>query len=265
MQNINYSFLICMLLAGLVGCNSKKNETNMRSMSATEVTDPLTLLNQIDWKEKPNVLTDSELLNGWQLQFDGSTGKGWHGYNQQGIPECWAIEDGCLTMKSVGGNEEQDLITDKVYGKFALALEYKMTEGANSGVLFHIKEDPKYTFAYETGPEFQVIDHEGWPDPLDDVQINGANYTMYPPAERSFKPIGEWNQLMLVVNGNEVTHILNGKVIVQYTKYSDEWMKLRNSGKWNDFPDYSKYDEGHISLQNHGTKVWYRSIKLKKL
>ena len=88
---------------------------------------------------------------------------------------------------------------------------------------------------------------------------------MYPPIERPYKPIGEWNQLMLVVNGNDVTQILNGVVTVKYTKYSDEWTKLRNSGKWSDYPDYGKYDEGRISLQNHGTKVWYRSILLKEL
>ncbi|MDH6305433.1 hypothetical protein M2459_001886 [Parabacteroides sp. PF5-5] len=258
MRNTIYSLAICMVLIGLTGCNNKKSE-------ALTVTDPMTLFGQIDWKAKANTLTETEQSAGWQLLFDGSTGNGWHGYNQKGIPECWAVEDACLTMKSVGGNEEQDLITNKVYKKFVLALDYKMTPGANSGILFHIKEDPKYTFAYETGPEFQVIDHENWPDPLEDVQINGGNYAMYPPMERPYKPIGEWNQLMLVVNGNEVTHILNGKIIVKYTKYSDEWTKLRNSGKWNAFPDYSKYDEGHISLQNHGTKVWYRNIKLKEL
>ena len=168
-------------------------------------------------------------------------------------------------MKSVGGNEEQDLITDKVYTKFALALEYKMTKGANSGVLFHVKEGPEYTFAYETGPEFQVIDHESWTDPLDEVQINGANYAMHAPQKKPYKEIGEWNQLMLIVNGNEVIQLLNGEIVVEYIKYSDEWTTLRNSGKWNDYPDYSKYDEGHISLQNHGTKVWYRNIKLKEL
>ena len=246
-----YFLLSVVTLHVLVGC-----QTNNTS-------DPMALYGEISWTT-PNTLTDAEKAAGWQLLFDGTSAKGWHGYNQIGMPDCWAIEDNCLTMKSVGGNEEQDLITDKVYKSFVLALEYKMTKGANSGVLFHVKEDAKYTFAYETGPEFQVIDHESWSDPLDDLQINGANYAMYAPLERPYKNIGEWNQLMLVVNGNEVTQILNGKIVVKYTKYSDEWTALRNSGKWTDFPDYSKYDEGHISLQNHGTDVMYRNIKLKE-
>ena len=79
---------------------------------------------------------------------------------------------------------------------------------------------------------------------------------MYPPRVKPYKPLGEWNSLLLVVKGNQVTQILNGEVVVEYEKYSDDWNMLRNSGKWADFPDYGKYDEGHISLQNHGTKVW---------
>jgi len=261
MQKIIYLLVSSVLILNLIACNNKKSEQGL----STETTDPIALYNQIDWKGSANRLTKQESSAGWVLLFDGKTGKGWHGYNQKGIPDCWTIEESCLTMKSIGGNEEQDLITDKVYRSFVLSLEYKMTEGANSGVLFHVKEDPKYIYAYETGPEFQVIDHENWPDPLEDVQINGTNYAMYPPLKRPYKNIGEWNQLMLVVNGNDVTHILNGVIVVKYAKYSDEWNSLRNSGKWSDYPDYSKYDEGHISLQNHGTKVWYRNIKLKEL
>ena len=56
-----------------------------------------------------------------------------------------------------------------------------------------------------------------------------------------------------------------GEVVVEYKKYSDEGAKLRNCGKWSDSPDFGKYDEGHISLQNHGTKLWYRNIKIEEL
>jgi len=144
-------------------------------------------------------------------------------------------------------------------------LQLKLTKGANSGIIFQIKEDKKYQFPYETGPEFQNIDHENWPDHLEDWQICGANYAMYPPRVKPYKPLGEWNHAMLIVDGNHVTQILNGEVVVTYEKYSREWKKLRDSGKWKQFPDYGKFDEGHISLQNHGTNVSYRNIKLKEL
>lgn len=223
------------------------------------------LLNEINSQAAPNTLTESEAEKGWKLLFDGETTDGWHGYNMDRFPESWAIEDGSFTMNTTGGGEDQDIITDEVYGSFALFLEYKLTPGANSGVIFQVKEDKKYKFPYETGPEFQVIDHESWPDPLEDWQINGANYAMYPPMAKSFKAVGEWNQLLLVVKGDSVTQVLNGEVVVKYNKSSEEWNELRNSGKWTAFPDWGKFDEGHISLQNHGTKVWYRSIKLKVL
>ncbi len=223
------------------------------------------LYQEISWGSKSNTLSATEKDKGWHLLFDGTSTEGWHGYNMKNFPDCWAIENGSLTMNSLGGSEDQDIITNRKYRDFALSLEYMLTKGANSGVIFQVVEDPKYKYPYETGPEFQVIDHENWPDPLEDWQINGANYAMYPPLTRPYKPLGEWNYLLLVVKGNNVTQMLNGEVVVKYEKYSDEWNKLRNSGKWADFPDWGKYDEGYISLQNHGTKVWYRSIKLKEI
>jgi len=223
------------------------------------------LYKEIDKNCAPNLLSDTEKDAGWQLLFDGKTNDGWHGYNMKTFPECWAIEEGTFTMNSFGSGEDQDIITNKKYKNFALSLEYKLTKAANSGVIFQIEEDTLYKYPYETGPEFQVIDHENWPDSLFDWQTNGANYAMYPPKAKPYKEIGEWNQLFLVVNGNKVTQILNGEVVVEYEKYSEEWTKLRNSGKWSDYSDWGKFDEGYISLQNHGTKVWYRSIKVKEL
>lgn len=237
----------------------------MFSCSTTQNNDPNALYAELDLNAPANTLTEGESEKNWQLLFNGHDFTGWHGYNMQGVPDCWIIEDAALTMTTTGGAESQDIITDKTYKNFALSAEFKLTKGANSGIIFQVKEDPKYKFPYETGPEFQVIDHENWPDPLEDWQICGANYAMYPPKTRPYKPLGEWNHILLVVDGNKVTQMLNGEVVVEYEKYSGEWNKLRNSGKWSDFPDYGKYDEGHISLQNHGTKVWYRNIKIKEL
>jgi len=227
--------------------------------------DPKTLNDEITKNQTPNSLTKKEKKDDWQLLFDGKTTKGWHGYNMEIFPDCWKIEDGTLTMNSTGSHENQDIITNNKYRDFAISLEYKMTKAANSGVIFQVAEDTIYKFPYETGPEFQIIDHENWPDKLEDWQINGANYAMYPPMARPYKPVGVWNQLFLYVKGNDVTQILNGVVVVRYVKNSVDWKKLRNSGKWSAYPDWGKFDEGYISLQNHGTKVWFRNIKLKKL
>jgi hypothetical protein len=253
MKKLTLPILLIAMIAVMISCGKSKPK------------DPLSLYSEIDKTAGPNILTKNEKKNNWQILFDGKTTNGWHGYNMKVFPDCWTIEDEALTMKSQGGHEDQDIITNKMYRNFALSLEYKLTKGANSGVIFQIAEDPKYKFPYETGPEFQVIDHENWPDKLEDWQINGANYAMYPPTAKPYKALGEWNQLFLVVEGNMVTQILNGVVVVKYEKNTEEWKKLRDSGKWSAFPDWGKFDEGYISLQNHGTKVWYRSIKVKEI
>lgn len=253
MKNRRVTFSICLLALLVIPCLGQSRQ------------DALKLFKEIDWNAKPNTLDDKEKKAGWKILFDGKTADGWHGYNMKNFPGCWIIEGGTFTMTSKGGAEDQDIITNKKYRNFAFSIDYKLTKGANSGIIFQIAEDPKYKFPYETGPEFQVIDHENWPDKLEDWQINGANYAMYPPMVKPYKPLGEWNHLLLVVQGNDVTQVLNGEIVVHYVKNSEEWLKLRNSGKWSNFPDWGKFDEGFISLQNHGTKVWYRNIKIKEL
>ena len=234
------------------------------SWTPSEKRDPLTLYSQINRSSTPNTLAAVEKKKGWKLLFDGLTTNGWHGYNLKGFPDSWIIEDGVFTTTTKGGSESQDIITDKEYHNFAFSVDFKLMKGTNSGIIFQVNEDPKYKFPYETGPEFQIIDQANWPDPLKDWQICGANYAMYPPKALPSKPVGEWNHLMLVVDGNHVTQIINGVVVVQYEKYTDEWKKLRSSGKWADFPDYGKFDTGHISLQNHGTQIWFSNIKLNE-
>ena len=225
----------------------------------------LKLYEELDLTAMPNTLTEKEEKAGWRLLFDGETINGWHGYNMRGIPDVWSVEDGCIIVSGEGGNEEKDIITDAIYRNFAFTVEYKLSLFSNSGIIFQVKEDPKYQFPYETGAEFQLIDDENWPFKLEDWQTHGANYAMYPPRSMPANPIGQWNRLLLVVKGNHVTQMINGVEVVNYKKYSGEWKKLRNSGKWVDFPDYGICDEGHISLQNHGSQLWFRNIKIKLL
>ncbi len=227
--------------------------------------DPFTLYSQVDNDAPENSLTGGEEKAGWELLFDGRSFDGWHGYNMTGVPDCWIVEDNSLTPITEGGGEGLDIITDEVYGSFALSLEFRLTEGANSGIIYQVAEDTAYGFPYETGPEFQVLDDQNFPEPLEDWQLCGANYAMYPPEVQSLRPPGEWNHAFLAVNGNRVTQILNGEKTVEYVKYSGDWMARRNSGKWTDYPDYGKYDTGYIALQNHGSRVWYRNIKIKRL
>ena len=253
MKNLKRISILGIITCFIISCSGPVNK------------DALSLLAELNKNSSPNTISEKEKQKGWVLLFDGSTTQGWREFNMEEFPDCWIIEDKALTMTTEGGEESQDIITEKEYKNFAFSVYFKLTRGANSGILYQVAEDPKYKFPYETGPEFQVIDHENWPTPLEDWQICGANYAMYPPMEKPFKELGEWNHALLVVDGNFVTQVLNGKIVVKYEKYSDEWTKLRNSGKWSDYPDYGKYDKGNIALQNHGTKVWYRNIMIKEL
>ena len=254
MKRISIPLLLILLTYLITSCNE----------SGTQ--DPASLIAEIDNKAPLNELSDSEKNDGWKLLFNGKSLDGWRGFNLDEAPECWRVEEGILKIINEGGAESAEgIITDKKYKSFALAVDFKLTKAANSGILYHVGENPKYTYAYETGTEYQLIDQDGWPDPLEDWQITGANYAMHPPTSKPFKAVGEWNRAMLIVNGNLVTHVLNGEVIVEFEKHSDDWKKLRNSGKWSDFPDYGKFDEGHICLQNHGTIVHFKNIKIKEL
>ncbi len=254
MNRIIRALAILLLIPAGFACNSSHpNDAN-------------SLLAEIDTDAPLNTLSAAEADAGWTLLFNGKDLTGWHGFNAETAPDCWRVEDNALKIINEGGAESAEgILTDSNYKSFALSLEFQLTKGANSGVLYHVGEDPKYTYAYETGTEFQLIDHANWPDPLEGWQICGANYAMHAPKKDVVKPLGEWNQLLLVVDGNKVTHMLNGEIIVEFEKYSEDWKTLRNSGKWADYPDYGKFDEGPIALQNHGTRVNFRNIKLKTL
>lgn len=206
------------------------------SASFAKSNDPLALYKQIDRKSAPNSLSKEEKKAGWSLLFDGKSTAGWHGYNLTTFPDCWAVENGTLTTITKTGKESQDITTDKSYRSFALSLDFKVAKGSNSGIIYQVKEDAKYKYPYETGPEVQIMDLK--PGQKPGLQSLGANYGMLVAKPFPAKETGEWNNLMLIVDGDHVTHIINGVVIVEFDRYSPEWTKLKESGKWKDYPDY---------------------------
>jgi len=216
-----------------------------------------------------NALTAAEKAAGWALLFDGSTMKGWHGYNGQKTP-AWSIADCALhsagTEGNYGSDLRADLATDKEYANFEFSLEWKASKGGNSGVMYGVVEDPKYKAAWMTGPEYQFIDDVGFPQKLEDWQKAGANYAMHVANDqKQLKPVGEWNSTKIVVNGTHVEHWLNGTKVVAFERWNDEWKKLRDSGKWKDAPDYGLAAKGRIVLQDHGSAFWFRNVKLRPL
>lgn len=204
---------------------------------------------------------------GWISLFDGKTLKGWHGYNKKGTVKNWEVEDGALVClgaaKDAAGG---DIITNKKYANFELKWEWKVDKGSNSGVMYHVVEGPKYHSPYETGPEYQIIDDIGFPEKLEDWQKAGADYAMHVPnAQKELIPAGQWNTSKIVFNHGRVQHWLNGKKIIEFRAWSDDWNQKRLTGKWKDYPDYGKAKTGGIALQDHGDKAYYKHIMIREL
>ncbi len=216
-----------------------------------------------------NVLTDAERSAGWELLFDGRSSNGWHGYLGK-TTESWVIEDCSLktvgTEGNYGSDMRADLITDRQFENFEISIDWKATKGGNGGLMYGVVEDPKYDAAWKTGPEYQFIDDVGFPEKLEEWQKAGADYAMHLPNEqKELKPVGEWNNTRIVVNGTHVEHWLNGRKILEFERWGEEWNKLRNSGKWNEAPDYGLAKIGRIALQDHGSVFWFRNIKVREI
>ena len=211
----------------------------------------------------------------WIYLFDGETTDGWRAYNGETIPDKWAAVDGNLTFDTELKLEEEwsgggDIIYHKEqFEYFELYLEWKLPKGGNSGVFYHVQEG--YNAPYEISPEYQILDDDGWEEinnaKLESWQKSGADYAMHEPniENKSLNPAGEWNSSRIIYTKEKAEHWLNGKLLLSFVPYSEDWYSKRNSGKWDDFPDYGKFKNGYIALQDHDTPIWFRNIKIKKL
>ncbi len=216
--------------------------------------------------EKQNVLTDQEKLDGWKLLFDGTSLNGWKNYNTPGITG-WFVEKGTLAASGTGSDKTGYIITDKQYDNFAFTFDWKISKGGNSGVIYHVIEGKKFATPYLTGPEYQLIDDIGFPEKLENWQMAGADYAMHPAdaAVKKLNSVGEWNTSKIIFNNGQVEHWLNGIKIVDFVAWTPEWLALKNSGKWTGAPEYGLSETGYIALQDHGSKVWLRNMKIKEL
>ena len=216
-----------------------------------------------------NVLTDQEKAEGWKLLFDGKSMEQWRGYKNEDVSGGWTIQDDCLMSLGRGADIGGDIVTVRDFENFEFSLEWRIGAGGNSGILYGVIEDPKYKAVYYTGPEYQLLDDIGFPHKVEEWQLTGANYAMHlaDKTKKKLQMVGgpEFNTSKIVVNGNHVEHWLNGEKIVEFERWGDEWNKLKREGKWKEFPDYGMAKKGKISLQDHGSYIWFRNIKIREL
>ena len=205
-----------------------------------------------------NTLTAKEKAEGWKLLFDGKTTSGWRGFRNE-TPAGWKAEDGTLARVAEGG----DVMTVDEFGDFELRLEWKLPKNGNSGLMFRVTTDEEET--YFTGPEMQILDNAGHADGKNPKRSAGANYDMHAPVRDVTRPVGEWNEVRLVVKGSHVEHWMNGTKLLEYELWSPDWEKLYQASKFAKMPKYGRNKRGHIVIQDHGNPVWFRNIKIRPL
>jgi hypothetical protein len=208
-----------------------------------------------DKKEKKS---DKE---GWKQLFDGKDTSQWRGYKATSFPtKGWRVENG--TLRHVAGEGGGDLITLDKFSDFELRFEWKVSPGANSGVIYRVTED--HNASYETGPEYQVLDESKHADGKNPKTSAAALYALIAcNTEKELKPVGEWNKARIVVKGNQAEHWLNKKKVVEYQWGGSETQKLISESKFKGMPGFAKNSSGHICLQDHGDDVWFRNIKIR--
>ena len=208
-----------------------------------------------------NELTAEEKAAGWTLLFDGKDASAnFRGYKKDKLPDGWVVQDGALALKKGGG----DIITKEQYESFELSVDWKISEGGNSGIMFTVQETKGPS--YETGPEAQVQDNVKGHDP----QKAGWMYALYPAKVDTTKPTGEWNRFVLKCQKTpagtfKCEHTMNGTKYVEYEIGSDDWKAKVAKSKFGKMEGFAKSDKGHICLQDHGNEVAFKNIKIRVL
>jgi hypothetical protein len=213
-----------------------------------------------------NQLTPAEKKAGWTLLFDGKSLDGWRGYKRQDASGTrWKVENGALTLPPKDGQDTRgarDIISTATYDRFELSFDFRVAEGANSGVKYYVLEDLDAAI----GHEYQIIDDERHPDAKVGLERQTASfYDVMEPKDRKLKKAGEWNTGRVVAMGPTVEHWLNGSRVLSYELGSPELRKLIADSKFKDVARFGTLQKGHILLQDHGDQVWFRNVKVRRL
>ncbi len=259
---MKYIFKTTLMLVSILVCIScsQKNNKNSQEKMSEEDRKALGALGKIN--------------DDWVSLSDGHSFDGWHIFKKEGVDDSWIIEDSALTYAggADGNSTGNDLISDREFSSFILSIDWKISEGGNSGIFYGVNEESNFDQPYFTAPEIQVIDNANydWSSGKDgkmNTHTAGALYDLVGPQENVAKPFGEWNNCIIEINynTNKGSVTLNGKNIVNYPLFGEEWDDMIKNSKFRDWTEFGTHRKGRIGLQDHGKKVWYKNIKIKEL
>lgn len=218
----------------------------------------------------PNTLSPQEKKEGWKLLFDGTTMKGWRGAYSDSLPaKGWGVKDGMLIVQSSGGAEAAyggDIVTVEEYSSFELVVDFKLSEGANSGIKYFVTEQQPKTPGSAIGLEYQLLDDARHPDAKLGISGNrtlASLYDLIPATKKTVFPVGQWNHARIVVRGTHVEHWLNGTKVLEYERGGKEFLAHKAASKFKDRDGFGEAFKGHILLQDHGNQVFFRNIKIR--
>ena len=211
-----------------------------------------------------DLLSQQEKKDGWKMLFDGKSISGWHIYNNESNGSAWKIKDGELFLDP-SDKGRGDIVSDQQYENFELVLEWKIEPCGNSGIMINTIESSKYREPWNTGPEMQVLDNVCHEDGTVATHRAGSLYDILPVATESVKKANEWNLVRIISNKGHLEFWLNNTKQIETTMFTPEWDAMVQGSKFKAYPDFAKSRKGHIVLQDHDNRVWFRNIKIREL
>lgn len=261
--------MMIFIVAIFMGCGEKKGKSKDNHVIAeanAEEAEAVAGINQLSQEEKDE---------GWELLFDGETTEGWRGYGKNSFPsQKWVIQDGALKVqgKSAGkAGSGDNIIYNEEFKDFELSLEWKISEGGNSGI-FYLAEEIEGEGIQKSAPEMQILDNDRHPDAKLGKNGNrkaGSLYDLIPAKPQNAKPVGEWNKASILVYRGTVIHTQNDEKVLEYHLWTDDWKRMIEDSKFKNWENFinagGENKKGLIGIQDHGDDVWFRNIKIKRM